>query len=134
MPRLLGGECSIAALGRRGKWCTLIVCVDGLHVIQPHCRLMMANRALNNIPLFNIPQNPILQMSAPCLIIERGSQLLPVDLLALILGIKQLAPQIPLVKSSEHTPQFCSRLGVMTDGATILPALPLIKNLLAKHK
>ena len=86
------------------------------------------------MPSFNIPQNPILQTSAPRLIIERGSQLLPVDLLALILGIKQIAPQIPLVKSSEHTPQFCSRLGVMTDGATLLPALPLIKNLLAKHE
>jgi hypothetical protein len=119
MPWLLGGECSIAALGRRGITCTL---------------MMMANRAFNNFPLFNIPQNLILQTSAPRLIIERGSQLLPIDLLVLILGIKQLAPQIPLVKSSEHTPQFCSRLGVMTNGAACLPALPLINNLLVKHE
>jgi hypothetical protein len=67
----LGGERSITTFGRRGITCALAVCIDGMHIIYPRLATKTANKTLKKIPLFWVPQNPILQASTPaCLIVQ----------------------------------------------------------------
>ena len=66
----LGSKRSITTFGHRGITCTLVVRIDGMHAIHPHCTTKTANRTLKKIPLFWVPQNPILQTSTPCLIVQ----------------------------------------------------------------
>jgi hypothetical protein len=130
----LGSKQSTAGIGHCSISSALVVYGDSLHVIHHHCTVMRADGALGKILLGWVPQNPILQTSALCLIVQQGCLLPAVHVDALIFRVLLFTFQIFCVEDGKGSNHFFPWLSIMSNRTGSLLFLAFIHHLLMEHK